>query len=72
MAGPAGANLLISWIGCEASSIADGRDMDAFTQLPELALGAPETAHAEEGRQNARRKGWKQIMPRDEMSLGGC
>src|SRR5262249_29726222 len=32
-----------------ASGIADGSHVDAIAQLPELALGTPEAAHAEHG-----------------------
>src|SRR5215470_16282410 len=47
VAGTAGADLLVGRIGRGASGIADGGDVDTFAQLPELALRAPEAAHAE-------------------------
>src|SRR5258705_3199604 len=49
MAGAPAADLLISRIGRVTSRIAHRGDVDALAQLPELALGAPEAAHAEYG-----------------------
>src|SRR2546430_8232297 len=48
--GATGANLLVSGIGRIAAGIADRGDVDALTQFPEFALGAPKAAHPEHGR----------------------
>src|SRR5204862_1398277 len=42
----AGADLLVGRVRREAAGVADGRGVDA-RRLPEDALGAPETAHAD-------------------------
>src|SRR5262245_53642261 len=48
VAGAAGADLLVGRIGRQAAGIAHGGRVNALAQLPELALGAPEAAHAED------------------------
>src|SRR5262245_1541771 len=45
--GAAGANLLVRRVGRVATGVPDGGDVNAITQFPELAFGAPEAAHAE-------------------------
>jgi len=49
MARAAGASLLVGGVGREATGVTRRRAPDAFADLPELALGTPEAAHAEHG-----------------------
>ncbi len=71
VAGHAGADFLIGRIGGSAAGIADGGDVNAISRLPELALGAPETAHAEDHALHALGVGRGQRAAIDEMGLGG-
>ena len=50
MAGAAGAHLLVGGVGRGTAGITDRRHPDAVAHLPELALGAPEAAQAEDCR----------------------
>src|SRR5262245_47227174 len=47
VAGAAGADLLVGRVGRMAAGVTDGGDVNAITEFPELAFGAPEAAHAE-------------------------
>ena len=44
------ANLFICGVGRKSSRVADGGNPDPATELPELALSAPETTQSEDGR----------------------
>src|SRR5262249_55554811 len=48
--GAAGANLLVRRVGRVATGVADGGDVNAITQFPELAFCSPATAPAEHRR----------------------
>src|SRR5215207_10713212 len=71
MTGAARADLLIGRIGRVSAGIADGGRMDAVTELPELALCAPETAEAEHRLLEACGIGRLQLAAVDEMRGGG-
>src|SRR4030088_807682 len=65
-----GANLLICGIWGKAARVANRRQMDASTELPEFALGAPETSHPEQGGLDFWRKRRLKLMPGDKMGFG--
>src|SRR5262249_16741940 len=68
VAGAPGADLLVGRIGRVTGRIARRSDVDALTQLPEFALGAPEAAHAEHGFRIALRIGAFQRVAVDEVA----
>src|SRR5437588_141288 len=70
MAGRPGADFLISRIWGKAARVANRRQMDASTELPEFALGAPETSHAEQGGLDFWRKRRLELMPGDKVGFG--
>ncbi len=71
MTGAARTDLFIGRIGRMSAGIADGGRMDAVAELPELALGAPETAQPEHRLLEAGGIGRLQLAAVDEMRGGG-
>ena len=69
VAGAAAADLLVGGVGREAAGVADGGGPDALG-LPELALRAPEAAHAEHGLLEALGEGRRERVAEHEMALG--
>src|SRR5262249_45067372 len=72
VAGAARADFLIGRIWRHAAGIADGGDINAVTQFPELALGAPEAAETEHRLLEALGIGPLERVVIDEMLVGGA
>src|ERR1700720_4747138 len=71
MAGRPRADFLVGGVRGKAARIPGGRHMDTVAELPELALGAPETAHAEQRGRDAPWERRLQSVPGYEMGSGG-
>src|SRR5580704_6387848 len=71
MTGPARANLFVSRISGMAAGVAHRGGEDAVTELPELALRAPEAAKPEHRLRHALRKRRLELTAVDEMAVGG-
>src|ERR1700730_14571959 len=71
MAGRPGADLLVGGVRGEAARVSSRRHVDTVAEFPELALGAPETAHAEQRSLDAPRERRLQRVRGYEMGSGG-
>src|ERR1700730_432345 len=71
MASRPGADFLVGGVRGKAARVSGRRHMDTVAELPKLALGAPETAHAEQRGRDAPWERRRQSVPGYEMGSGG-
>src|SRR6202011_4335963 len=65
------ADFLVGGVRGKAARVSGRRHVDTVAELPELALGAPETAHSEQGGRDALRERRLQSVPGYDMGSGG-